>query len=48
MRPRLASHKVHVPDNAIEGASRLFVKVYPGLTAQVMEGTEGMLRLPGG
>jgi hypothetical protein len=42
------SHKVHVPDNAIEGASRLFVKVYPGLTSQVMEGSEGMLRLPGG
>jgi hypothetical protein len=24
------------------------VKVYPGVFSQVLEGTEGMLRLPGG
>jgi hypothetical protein len=41
-------HTVNVPDNSIEGASRLFVKVYPGVTSQVMDGMEGMLRLPGG
>jgi hypothetical protein len=41
-------HKLHIPDNAIDGASRLYVKVYPGVVSQVMEGMEGMLRLPGG
>ena len=41
-------HTVSVPDNSIEGASRLYVKVYPGVMSQVMEGMEGMLRLPGG
>jgi hypothetical protein len=42
------NHKVHVPAGAIDGASRLYVKVYPGVVSQVMEGLEGMLRLPGG
>jgi uncharacterized protein YfaS (alpha-2-macroglobulin family) len=42
------THKVHVPPGAIDGASRLYVKVYPGVVSQVMEGMEGMLRLPGG
>jgi 5-hydroxyisourate hydrolase-like protein (transthyretin family) len=39
---------VIIPDSAIADASRLFVKIYPGVFSQVMEGTEGMLRLPGG
>jgi hypothetical protein len=39
---------VTIPDNAIADASKLFVKIYPGVFSQVMEGTEGMLRLPGG
>jgi 5-hydroxyisourate hydrolase-like protein (transthyretin family) len=43
-----AKHTVTVPAHAIEGASRLLVKVYPGVVSQVLEGTEGMLRLPGG
>jgi uncharacterized protein YfaS (alpha-2-macroglobulin family) len=42
------THTVTIPDTAIEGASRLLVKVYPGILSQVLEGTEGMLRLPGG
>jgi uncharacterized protein YfaS (alpha-2-macroglobulin family) len=42
------THTVNVPDISIEGASRLYVKVYPGVMSQVMEGMEGMLRLPGG
>jgi hypothetical protein len=37
-----------IPDNAIGDASKLYVKVYPGVFSQVLEGTEGMLRLPGG
>jgi hypothetical protein len=37
-----------IPDNALADASKLLVKVYPGIMSQVLEGTEGMLRLPGG
>jgi 5-hydroxyisourate hydrolase-like protein (transthyretin family) len=39
---------VTIPANAIADASKLFVKIYPGVFSQVLEGTEGMLRLPGG
>jgi 5-hydroxyisourate hydrolase-like protein (transthyretin family) len=39
---------VTIPDNAIPDASKLLVKVYPGVFSQVLEGTEGLLRLPGG
>jgi hypothetical protein len=42
------SQWVTIPDNAIPDASRLFVKVYPGVMSQVLEGAEGLLRLPGG
>jgi uncharacterized protein YfaS (alpha-2-macroglobulin family) len=42
------TQKLVIPDNAIADASKLFVKVYPGVFSQVLEGTEGMLRLPGG
>jgi hypothetical protein len=42
------AHKVTIPPIAIEDASRLYVKIYPGVMSQVMEGMEGMLRLPGG
>ncbi len=37
-----------IPDNAIPDASRLFVKVYPGVMSQVLEGAQGLIRLPGG
>jgi hypothetical protein len=39
---------VEIPADAISVASKLFVKIYPGVFSQVLEGTEGMLRLPGG
>jgi hypothetical protein len=39
---------VEIPGDAIPDASKLFVKIYPGVLSQVLEGTEGMLRLPGG
>jgi hypothetical protein len=42
------THKVTIPPTAIDDASKLFVKIYPGVISQVMEGMEGMLRLPGG
>ncbi len=39
---------ITIPANAIADASKLFVKIYPGVFSQILEGTEGMLRLPGG
>jgi hypothetical protein len=37
-----------IPDNAVPDASKLIVKLYPGVMSQVLEGMEGMIRLPGG
>jgi uncharacterized protein YfaS (alpha-2-macroglobulin family) len=37
-----------IPDDAIPDSSKLIVKLYPGVFSQVLEGTEGMLRMPGG
>src|SRR5262249_915468 len=48
---RLEGKKVQtvtIPDNALEDASKLYVKVYPGVFSQLVEGTEGILRMPGG
>jgi hypothetical protein len=42
------SQNITIPENALPDASKLLVKVYPGVLSQVLEGTEGMLRLPGG
>jgi hypothetical protein len=40
--------RIEIPQNAVPEASKIIVKVYPGVMSQVMEGMEGMLRLPGG
>ena len=42
------SHTITIPDKAIEGASKVFVKVYPGTLSQVVEGLDKMLRMPFG
>jgi hypothetical protein len=42
------SQTIDIPADALPDASKILVKVYPGIMSQVMEGTEGMLRLPGG
>ena len=39
---------VTIPEDAIDGASRLFVKVYPGLMSQAVEGLDAILRIPNG
>jgi hypothetical protein len=39
---------VSIPEDAIDGASRLFVKVYPGLMSQAVEGLDSILRIPNG
>lgn len=39
---------IHIPEHAISGASKIFVKIYPGLFSQVIEGLDSMLRMPFG
>jgi hypothetical protein len=39
---------VTIPPDAIDDASRLFVKVYPGLMSQAVEGLDAILRIPNG
>jgi hypothetical protein len=42
------THDITIPENALPDASKLFVKVYPGVMSQVLEGVDGLIRLPGG
>ncbi len=39
---------IDIPENAVPDASKLLVKIYPGAMAQVVEGLDGMLRMPNG
>jgi hypothetical protein len=39
---------IDFPASALPDASKLLVRVYPGVMAQVVEGLDGMLRMPGG
>src|SRR5262249_34148280 len=39
---------VEIPADAVPDASKLLVRIYPGVMAQVVEGLEGMMRMPGG
>jgi hypothetical protein len=39
---------VDIPAHAIPDASKILVKLYPGVFSQVMEGMEGMMRMPFG
>ena len=41
-------HAIAIPADAIPDASKLLVRIYPGVMAQILEGVEGMIRLPGG
>jgi len=42
------SKQVMIPAQAIDGASTIFVKVYPGLLSQAIEGLDALLRMPFG
>jgi 5-hydroxyisourate hydrolase-like protein (transthyretin family) len=46
--PHKIKHTIDIPADAIPDASKLIVRIYPGVMAQVLEGVEGMIRLPGG
>jgi uncharacterized protein YfaS (alpha-2-macroglobulin family) len=37
-----------IPAGAIDDASKIFVKLYPGALSQVVEGLDSILRMPGG
>jgi len=39
---------VEIPAQAIPGASRVEVKIYPGIVSQVVNGLDGLLRMPFG
>lgn len=48
---RLAGHvskTITIPEEAIDGASKIFVKLYPGVFAQAVEGLDSMLQVPYG
>lgn len=39
---------VSIPGDAVEGASNIFVKIYPGIFSQVVEGLDSILQMPFG
>lgn len=48
---RLDENRIHefaIPEEAIAGASDLFVKIYPGAFSQVVEGMDSIFRMPHG
>jgi uncharacterized protein YfaS (alpha-2-macroglobulin family) len=42
------THTITIPGEAIDDASKIFVKIYPGVLSQVIEGLDEMLRMPFG
>jgi len=44
----IITHTITIPDGAIDDASKIFVKIYPGVLSQVIEGLDKMLRMPFG
>jgi hypothetical protein len=45
---KTVEHTITIPENSVPEASKIIVKCYPGIGAILVEGLEGMLRLPGG
>src|SRR5262249_29830758 len=43
-----STQEIAIPANSIAEASKLFVKFYPGPLAQVVEGLDSILQMPGG
>jgi uncharacterized protein YfaS (alpha-2-macroglobulin family) len=42
------SHTFAIPQDAVPDSAKILVRIYPGVMAQVLEGVDGLLRLPGG
>jgi len=43
-----ATKEVSIPEESIPGASKIFVKFYPGALSQMVEGLDSILQMPGG
>jgi len=41
-------HTFNIPRASIDGSYKILAKFYPGVVCQLLEGMEGLLRLPGG
>ena len=41
-------HTIDIPGHAIEGASKILVRIYPGVYSQIVDGLDSMLRMPFG
>jgi 5-hydroxyisourate hydrolase-like protein (transthyretin family) len=37
-----------IPQDALEDSAKILVRIYPGVMAQVVDGLDGMMRMPGG
>ncbi len=42
------TEEIEIPEAAVKDGSRVMVKVYPGVFAQVLEGMDGIFRMPSG
>lgn len=43
-----ASEQVFIPAETVAGTQKVIVKIFPGMVAQVVDGLEGILRMPNG
>ncbi len=41
-------HAIEIPGNAVEGASKILVRIYPGVYSQIVDGLDSMLQMPFG
>ena len=48
LKPGKTVHTISVPADAIEGATELYVRVFPGILAEAMSGLESLFRKPYG
>ncbi len=44
----VASHTLEFPENAIPDASKILLRIYPGIFSQVVEGLDSIMRMPHG
>ncbi|MCS7167198.1 MAG: MG2 domain-containing protein [Gemmatales bacterium] len=43
-----AIHQMEIPEGIVPDSAKILVKIYPGVMSQVLEGVEGLLRMPFG
>ena len=48
MKGNDTTHVINIPYNAIDDASKILVKIYPGIFSQVVEGMDKLLKVPYG